>query len=102
MRIGFIGLGIMGKPMALNLIKAGHSLAVYNRTTAKCRPLIDAGAQAVGSPREAAAASEVVITIVSDTPDVQSVLFGQGGVIEAVGSGAVVIDMSTISPKATV
>jgi 3-hydroxyisobutyrate dehydrogenase len=102
MRIGFIGLGIMGRPMALNLIKAGYSLAVYNRTADKCRPLIDAGALAVGSPGEAAAGSDIVITIVSDTPDVASVLFGARGVYEAVGPGAIVIDMSTISPVATI
>jgi len=102
MQIGFIGLGIMGRPMALNLIKAGHSLAVYNRTTEKCRPLIEAGARAATSPRGAAEGSAIVITIVSDTPDVESVLFGPGGVSEGIGAGAVLIDMSTISPKATV
>src|SRR5262245_41851260 len=102
MQIGFIGLGIMGRPMALNLIKAGHSLTVYNRTTEKCRPLIDAGAAAAATPGGAAEGSEIVITIVSDTPDVESVLFGPGGVSEGIGRGATVIDMSTISPKATV
>src|SRR5215469_2294539 len=102
MQIGFIGLGIMGRPMALNLIKAGHSLVVYNRTSEKCRPLIEAGARAAASPRGAAEGSEIVITIVSDTPDVESVLFGPGGVSEGIGAGAVVIDMSTVSPKATV
>jgi len=102
MRIGFIGLGIMGKPMALNLIKAGHSLTVYNRTPVKCSPLVDAGARRADSPREAAEGSEIVITIVSDTPDVESVLFGPGGVAEGAGDGAIVIDMSTISPNATI
>jgi len=87
--------------MALNLVKAGHSLAVYNRTTEKCRPLIEAGARGAASPRGAAEGSEIVITIVSDTPDVESVLFGPGGVSEGIGAGAVLIDMSTISPKAT-
>src|SRR5262249_3770625 len=102
MQIGFIGLGIMGKPMALNLIKSGHSLTVYNRTVEKCRPLIEAGASAATSARGAAEGSEIVITIVSDTPDVESVLFGPGGVSEGIAPGAVLIDMSTISPKATV
>ena len=102
MRIGFVGLGIMGRPMALNLIKAGHSLAVYNRTPEKCLPLIEAGARQANSPGQAARGADVAITIVSDTADVGAVLFGPGGVHEGVGSGAVVVDMSTISPKATV
>jgi 3-hydroxyisobutyrate dehydrogenase len=102
MRIGFVGLGIMGRPMALNLIKGGFSLSVFNRTREKSRPLIEAGARAVGSPGEAAEGADIVITIVSDTPDVESVLFGPGGVSAGVGPRSVVIDMSTISPKATV
>jgi 3-hydroxyisobutyrate dehydrogenase len=102
MRIGFIGLGIMGRPMALNLMKAGHSLTVYNRTPEKCSPLVDAGARRADSPHEAAEGCEIVITIVSDTPDVESVLFGQGGVADGAGQGTIVIDMSTVSPKATV
>ena len=101
MRIGFIGLGIMGRPMALNLVKAGFSLTVYNRTAAKCRPLIDAGAASVSSTREVAEASDVVITIVSDTPDVESVLFGKDGVASGLREGQIVIDMSSISPSAT-
>jgi 3-hydroxyisobutyrate dehydrogenase-like beta-hydroxyacid dehydrogenase len=100
-QIGFIGLGIMGTPMALNLLKAGFPLTVYNRTAAKCRPLVDAGAAQASSPREVAERSEVVITIVSDTPDVQSVLFGDDGVFHGLKAGLVVIDMSTISPAAT-
>src|SRR5262249_2521243 len=101
MRIGFIGLGIMGRPMALNLIKAGFSLAAYNRTAEKRKALVDAGAAAVDSPREAAELSDVVITIVSDTPDVEAVLFGDNGVAHALRADQVVIDMSTISPEAT-
>src|SRR5215510_762723 len=101
MRIGFIGLGIMGRPMALNLIKAGFSLMVYNRTAAKCKPLVDAGAVGVNSPREVAASSDVVITIVSDTPDVESVLFGNDGISSGLKEGEIVIDMSSISPSAT-
>ena len=101
MHIGFIGLGIMGKPMAMNLIKAGFSLTVYNRTAAKCGPLVDAGAAAVSSPRAVAERAEVVITIVSDTPDVEAVLFGEEGVWSGVKPGQIVIDMSSISPAET-
>ena len=101
MHIGFIGLGIMGKPMALNLIKAGFDLTVYNRTPAKCLPLVEAGATQANTAREAADSSEVVITIVSDTPDVESVLFGENGIGQGLRKGQVVIDMSTVSPAAT-
>jgi 3-hydroxyisobutyrate dehydrogenase len=99
--IGLIGLGIMGRPMAANLLKAGFPLTVYNRTAAKCRPLVDAGAAQASSPRELAERSEVVITIVSDTPDVEEVLFGGEGVSHGLKAGRIVIDMSTISPTAT-
>lgn len=102
MRIGFIGLGIMGRPMALNLINAGYSLTVYNRTRSKCQPLAEAGARVADSPREVAAACDVIITIVADTPDVEAVLFGPGGVGEGLQPGRIVIDMSTVSPAATV
>jgi 3-hydroxyisobutyrate dehydrogenase len=101
MRIGFIGLGIMGKPMALNLIKAGFPLTVYNRTAAKCGPLVDAGADNVSTPREVAESSDIVITIVSDTPDVESVLFDENGIASGLKEGQIVIDMSSISPSAT-
>ena len=101
MHIGFIGLGIMGKPMALNLIKAGFDLTVHNRTAAKCLPLVEAGAAQANTAREAADGSDVVITIVSDTPDVESVLFGEDGISQGVSKGQVVIDMSTVSPAAT-
>jgi 3-hydroxyisobutyrate dehydrogenase len=102
MQIGFIGLGIMGKPMALNLMKAGFSLAVYNRTASKCAPLAEAGASVARSPQDVAASSDVIVTVVSDTPDVESVLFGEQGVWHGLKRGQVVIDMSTISPDATV
>ena len=101
MHIGFIGLGIMGKPMALNLIKAGFDLTVYNRTAAKCRPLVEAGAAQAHSPGEVAGVADTIITIVSDTPDVESVIFGDDGVRQGLRKGQVVIDMSTISPEAT-
>ncbi|HEY3137143.1 MAG TPA: NAD(P)-binding domain-containing protein, partial [Blastocatellia bacterium] len=100
MQIGFIGLGIMGKPMALNLIKAGFSLTVYNRTAGNGTSLAEAGASVAGSPQEVTASSDVIVTIVSDTPDVESVLFGERGVWHGLKRGQVVIDMSTISPDA--
>lgn len=102
MRVGFIGLGIMGRPMALNLLKAGLPLTVYNRTASKCAPLEEAGAAVARSPREVAHKSDVVITIVSDTPDVESVLFGHEGVSYGLKKDDIVIDMSTVSPAATV
>ena len=100
-KIGFIGLGIMGAPMARNLLKAGFSVVVYNRTAAKAEALAKEGAGRASSPKEVAQECPVVITIVSDTPDVEEVILGQNGVIEGVSAGSVVIDMSTISPQAT-
>ena len=101
MHIGFIGLGIMGKPMAMNLMKAGFKLSVYNRTAAKCEPLVDAGATAVRSPREAAECSDVMVTVVSDTPDVEAVLFAEDGIWHGLREGQIFIDMSSISPAET-
>jgi 3-hydroxyisobutyrate dehydrogenase len=100
-RIGFIGLGIMGRPMSQNLLKAGYTLTVYNRSKGAAEELASAGAKVAGSPRQVAAESDVVITMVTDTPDVEQVILGPGGVIEAAREGLVVIDMSTISPKVT-
>ena len=100
-KIGFIGLGIMGMPMARNLMKAGFAVTVYNRTTSKADKLVAEGAKIASSPKEAAKGNSVIITIVSDTPDVESVILGESGVIEGVETDAVVIDMSTISPQAT-
>jgi 3-hydroxyisobutyrate dehydrogenase len=96
--IGFIGLGIMGQPMALNLVKAGYKLAVYNRTRSKAEPLERAGARVVSSPAEAARDADVVITIVSDSAAVEEVVSGKDGVLETIRPGAVLIDSSTISP----
>src|SRR5689334_3952143 len=101
MRIGFIGLGIMGRPMALNLLKAGFSVTAYNRTREKMNPVVKAGAHAADSASDAAARSEVIITMVSDTPDVDDVLFGRHGVWDGVTDGQTIIDMSSISPAAT-
>ena len=91
----------MGMPMARNLIKAGFDVTVYNRTPAKAATLAAEGARKASSPAEVAAGNPVIITIVSDTPDVESVILGWNGVIEKVQPGSVVADMSTISPEAT-
>lgn len=100
-KVGFIGLGIMGMPMAHNLIKAGFEVVVYNRTTSKAEQMVSEGAKKADSPRELAGEAPVVITIVSDTPDVESVILSENGVIEGIKPDSVVIDMSTISPQAT-
>ncbi len=101
-RVGFIGLGIMGGPMAMNVLRAGYPLTVWNRTASKAQPLLAEGARWADSPAEVARASDVVITIVSDTPDVEEVILGPQGVIHGARAGMVVIDMSTISPHATI
>lgn len=98
--VGFIGLGIMGRPMALNLLRKGFPLCVYNRTREKAKDVLAEGAQEAASPEEVAAKSETVITMVTDTPDVEEVLLGPKGVIRSARPGQVVIDMSTISPEA--
>jgi len=100
-RVGFIGLGIMGMPMARNLIKAGLEVVVHDRTTSKVEQMVSEGTKKADSPKELAEESPVVITIVSDTPDVESVILGENGIIEGIKAGSVVIDMSTISPQAT-
>ena len=100
-RIGFIGLGIMGRGMSRNLLKARFDLTVWNRTASRMDELADAGAKTASSPAELAGRCEVIITCVSDTPDVEAVILGPGGVIEGVRPGALVIDMSTISPHVT-
>jgi 3-hydroxyisobutyrate dehydrogenase len=99
--IGFIGLGIMGRGMAANLLKAGFSVRVWNRTADRMTPLIEAGAVAGSSPADIAAHSDIIITCVSDTPDVEAVILGQEGIIHGVREGSLVIDMSTISPQTT-
>lgn len=100
-KIGFIGTGIMGAPMAHNLLKAGYKVAVHNRTKAKADHLIAGGAAWADSPADVAKDSNIVITCLPDTPDVEQVLLGQKGVIEAAKPGLICIDMSTISPAAT-
>lgn len=101
MNIAFIGMGTMGAAMAVNLLKAGHAVTVHNRTREREIPAASAGARRAGSPREAAQAAEIIITCVSDTPDVEAVILGAQGVIHGASSGAIVVDMSTISPSAT-
>jgi 3-hydroxyisobutyrate dehydrogenase-like beta-hydroxyacid dehydrogenase len=100
-KIGFIGTGIMGKPMAHNLLKAGYRLTVHNRTRARAEQLLSEGASWAASPTDVANHSDVVITCVPDTPDVRAVLIGKGGVIAAARPGLICVDMSTISPAAT-
>jgi 3-hydroxyisobutyrate dehydrogenase len=102
LKIGFIGLGIMGFPMANNLMKANFEVVAHNRSRKAVDELVMLGAQAAISPREVAERSDVIITMLPDTPDVREVLFGEGGVVEGVRPGMIVVDMSTISPKASV
>jgi len=99
--IGFIGLGVMGKPMAKNLIKAGFSVVAHNRSRGAVDEVAAAGGRAADSPADAARQSTIVITMVPDTPDVELVLTGDAGVLSTLQRGAIVIDMSSISPAAT-
>jgi 3-hydroxyisobutyrate dehydrogenase len=100
-KIGFIGLGLMGSGMSMNLVKAGFPVTVWNRTSSKMEPLLEAGAKGAGSPKEVAENSDVVVSIVTDSQDVEEVILGPEGAIHGARSGAVVIDMSTISPSVT-
>ncbi len=100
-RVGLIGLGIMGKPMARNLLKAGFPLTVYNRTRSKAEELERDGAKVADSPAGVAKVSTITITIVTDSPDVEAVVLGEGGVLGGAAAGSVLIDMSTISPDVT-
>jgi 3-hydroxyisobutyrate dehydrogenase len=100
-QVGFIGLGIMGQGMARNLLKAGYSVRVWNRTTSKIEPLVAEGAQAAASPADVAAHCPIIVSCVSDTPDVEAVLLGDGGVIHGAKAGSLIIDCSTISPQVT-
>jgi 3-hydroxyisobutyrate dehydrogenase-like beta-hydroxyacid dehydrogenase len=101
--VGFIGLGLMGAPMAHNLLRAGFPVTVWNRTPAKADPLVRAGAKLAADPREVAAKAAVLITIVSDPPALEEVLFGSNkqertGAIDSLGPGSVLVDSSTVSP----
>ena len=99
--VGFIGLGVMGKPMAKNLIKGGHPLVVHSRSRGPIDEVVAAGAKAAASPADVARQASVVITMLPDTPDVELVLTGSDGVVSGLQPRAVVIDMSSISPAAT-
>lgn len=101
MNVAFIGMGTMGAPMALNLLKAGHSVVVHNRNRDREEPVAAAGAQRAASPQAAAQGAEIIITCVSDGPDVEAVMVGPEGVIHGAKPGAIAIDMSTISPTTT-
>lgn len=100
-RVGFIGLGIMGRGMSHNLLKAGFDVLVWNRTAARMDELVAAGAKSATSPKDLAAWCDIIIVCVSDTPDVQQVVAGEDGVIQSARAGSLVIDMSTISPHVT-
>src|SRR5215831_641493 len=100
-RVGFVGLGLMGLPMARNILKAGYQLTVWNRTAAKAAPLVAGGAEQAGSPAEVAGRSDVVVTIVTDSPDVEAVVGGATGLLSGARAGSAWIDMSTISPDVT-
>src|SRR5471030_1609039 len=99
--IGFIGLGVMGKPMAKHVLAAGHRLTVHNRSRGTVDELVAAGATAAASPADVARASTIVITMLPDTPDVELVLTAADGVLSALQKGAIVVDMSSISPVVT-
>ncbi len=99
--LGFVGLGIMGRPMARHLISAGNTLAVFNRSAGPVEDLESAGAFACASPAKVAEKSDIIFIMVPDTPDVEKVIFGENGLIEGLKPGSIVVDMSTISPIAT-
>ena len=98
-RIGFIGLGLMGKPMASHLIQKGYSVGVFNRSKGSVEELVSNGARASDSPSNLARESDIIIDMVTDAPDVEEVLLGKNGIIESAHSGMIVIDMSTNSPE---
>jgi 2-hydroxy-3-oxopropionate reductase len=98
MRIGFIGLGMMGVPMAKNLVKGGHALTVYNRTGSKAKELVELGAVEAKSASDAARSAEILVTMLSDSAAVREVVLGRGGAAEGLAKGSVLIDMSTIDP----
>jgi 2-hydroxy-3-oxopropionate reductase len=100
-KVGFVGLGIMGKPMARNVMEAGYDLVVYNRSRGPVDEMVEDGASAAGNPREVAENSDIVITMLPDSPDVRKVVAGENGVLEGVGEGSLLVDMSTISPVVT-
>lgn len=100
-KVGFVGLGIMGGGMARNLLRSGFELAVWNRTRERMAPLVEAGALPAASAKDLAACTSIIVTCVSDTPDVEEVVLGDGGVLEGARPGSLLIDTSTISPVRT-
>ncbi len=102
MRIGFIGTGIMGRPMALNLIRAGHDLLVYGRRFDTLEPLLVAGALGKGTPAEVAEGADITITMLPDTHAVEEVILGERGAMMGAKPGSILVDMSSISPNATI
>jgi 2-hydroxy-3-oxopropionate reductase len=100
-RLGFIGLGIMGRPMARHLLEAGYPLTVHSRSPGPVDELVEAGASRAGSPVEVADSCDIVVTVLPDTPDVEEVLFGPEGAAAGMAAGSLVIDMSTIDPIPT-
>jgi len=100
-KLGFIGLGIMGKPMAKNLLKAGYELVVYDINEAAVKELVESGAEAGASSKDVAEKSEVIITMLPNSPEVREVVLGKDGIIEGAKPGTIVIDMSSISPIAS-
>jgi 2-hydroxy-3-oxopropionate reductase len=101
-RIGFIGLGIMGRPMAENLLKAGYELVVYNRSSKPVEETVALGAERGLSAKDVAARSEVIITMLPDSPDVEAVALGPEGIVDGISPGKIYIDMSTIAPSVAV
>jgi 3-hydroxyisobutyrate dehydrogenase len=100
-RIGFVGMGTMGAAMAANLRRAGYEVTVWNRTPGRAASVTALGAREAATPAEAAGDADIIVTCVSDTPDVEAVLFGHQGIAEGLAAGSLVIDCSTISPSAT-
>src|SRR4030095_15006472 len=96
--IGFIGLGVMGRPMAEHLVRAGHEVTVHNRSQEPVRALVSAGAKAGGSPADVAADADIVVTMVPDSTDVEDVVLGEDGIFSTARQGLLLIDMSTIRP----
>jgi len=99
LKIGFVGLGIMGHPMAGHILRENYPLTIYNRTRSKTKELASKGARVANSPAELAGVSDVIITIVSDSPDVEEIVAGTDGILQGIRPNSVVIDMSTISPE---
>ena len=100
-RIGFIGLGVMGKPMCKNLLKAGFEMTVFSRSAANVEPIVAAGAKAVNSPKAVAESSDMVITMLPNSPQVREVVLGEAGVAQGGRPGLILADMSSIAPLAS-